>query len=136
MMRLEPTGSFATAARRPFMGDLGQAWSRKGATLSDKTARKEYGLTQEEIVGAINAGKLDYRVASMHGNPWFRLLRGQVEALVEVSHGERYLEERQATAELAHVDRELKQLRSKLTTLEEQRAKLRARLARGSDGEG
>ena len=24
-------------------------WSRKGATLSDKSARQEFGLTQEEI---------------------------------------------------------------------------------------
>jgi hypothetical protein len=27
-------------------------WQRKGATLSDKTARKEFGLTQAEIVTA------------------------------------------------------------------------------------
>jgi len=36
-------------------------WQRKGATLSDKTARKEYGLTQDEIVRAIRARKLQYR---------------------------------------------------------------------------
>ena len=27
-------------------------WSQKGATLSDKSARQEYGLTQQEIVAA------------------------------------------------------------------------------------
>jgi hypothetical protein len=48
---------------------------RKGATLSDKTARSEYGLTQDEIFAAIDAGKLQYRPAAMHGNPWLRLLR-------------------------------------------------------------
>lgn len=57
-------------------------WSRKGATLSDKSARQEFGLTQQEIVAAIRAGKLQYREASMHGNPWLRLLRHEVEALV------------------------------------------------------
>ena len=31
---------------------------RKGATLSDKTARSQYGLTQEGIYAAIDAGKL------------------------------------------------------------------------------
>lgn len=31
-------------------------WRRKGATLSDKTARKEFGLTQDEIEAAIEAG--------------------------------------------------------------------------------
>ncbi len=52
-----------------------EEWSRKGATLSDKTARKEFGLTQEEIVAAIDAGQLQYRVGNIHGNPWLRLLR-------------------------------------------------------------
>ena len=28
------------------MGDLDSDWQRKGATLSDKTAREEFGLTQ------------------------------------------------------------------------------------------
>lgn len=27
-----------------------EGWSRKGATLSDKTARSEFGLTQDEII--------------------------------------------------------------------------------------
>ena len=44
-------------------------WSQKGATLSDKSARQEYGLTQQEIIAAIRAGKLQYREGSMHGNP-------------------------------------------------------------------
>lgn len=45
-------------------------WQKKGATLSDKTARKEFGLTQEQLVAAIRAGKLHCQQASMHGNPW------------------------------------------------------------------
>ena len=57
-------------------------WSRKGATLSDKSARQEFGLTQQEIIAAIRAGKLQFRESNMHGNPWFRLLRHEVEALV------------------------------------------------------
>ena len=118
------------------MDDLEQQWSQKGATLSDKTARKDYGLSQDEIVEAIRVGKLHHRVASMHGNPWFRLLRGEVEDLVRVSHGHGHLEERQATAELAHVDSELRRLRAELTKLEERRAELAARLARGHDGRG
>ena len=71
-------------------------WGRKGATLSDKTARQEYGLTQDEIFAAIDAGKLQYRPAAMHGNPWLRLLRREVEELVSTRHGQRYLRERQA----------------------------------------
>jgi len=45
-------------------------WQRKGATLSDKTARQEFGLTQDEIYDAIDAGAPQYRQAYMHGNPW------------------------------------------------------------------
>ena len=56
-------------------------WKHKGATLSDKTARQEFGLTQDEIYDPIDAGTLQYRQAFMHGNPWLRLLRREVEAL-------------------------------------------------------
>jgi hypothetical protein len=38
-----------------------EEWGGKGATLSDKTARSEYGLTQDEIFAAIDAGKLQTR---------------------------------------------------------------------------
>lgn len=99
-------------------------WARKGATLSDKTAREEYGLTQDEIEDAIRAGQLQYRLASMHGNPWLRLLGRDVEKLVTALHGDRHLRERQARAELARVDGELKRLRAQMAELERRRAEL------------
>jgi hypothetical protein len=40
------------------MDELDSEWQRKGATLSHKTAEEEFGLTWEEIVRAIRAGKL------------------------------------------------------------------------------
>jgi hypothetical protein len=101
-----------------------EEWLRKGATLSDKTAREEFGLTQDEIIAAIRAGKLQYRASSMHGNPWWRLLRREVEDLVRTRHGERHLQERQARTELARVNRELKQLRRQIAALEERRSTL------------
>jgi hypothetical protein len=107
----------------------GDDWGRKGATLSDKTARAEFGLTQDEIIAAIRAGKLQYRPAAMHGNPWLRLLRREVEDLVSTRHGERYLRERQARTELQRVNRELKQLRAQLKALEERRVALLSELA-------
>ena len=64
-------------------------WQCTGATLSDKTARQEFGLTQDEIYDAIDAGTLHYRQAATHGNPWLRLLRREVEALARISHGDR-----------------------------------------------
>ena len=111
------------------MESYGEDWGRKGATLSDKTARAEFGLTQDEIIAAIRAGKLQYRPAAMHGNPWLRLLRREVEDLVGTRHGERYLREQQARTELKRVNRELKQLRGQLAALEERRAALLAELA-------
>jgi hypothetical protein len=105
-----------------------EEWVRKGATLSDKTARAEFGLTQDEIIAAIRAGKLQYRSAEMHGNPWLRLLRREVEEFVSSRHGEAYLQERNARAELKRVNRELKQLRAQVAALEQRRSVLLAEL--------
>ena len=105
-----------------------EEWSRKGATLSDKTARKEFGLTQEEIVAAIDAGQLQYRVGNIHGNPWLRLLRRELEELMEGTYNDRDHRRRRAKAELARVERDLKKLRAEVSALEERRAELVADL--------
>ncbi len=107
-----------------------EEWQRKSATLSDKTARQEFGLTQDEIYDAIAAGTLHYREASMHGNPWLRLLRREVEGLARTIHGDRYVKERQDRAELARVNREIKRLRTELAAREERRSKLSSDLGR------
>ncbi len=99
-------------------------WQKKGATLSDKTARKEFGLTQAQIVPAIRAGQLHYREASMHGSPWLRLLRREGEALVKSLHGENHLKGQKTKTELASVNRELKRLRVQVAALEVRRSKL------------
>lgn len=101
-------------------------WRQKGATLSDKTARKEFGLTQAEIEAAIDAGQLQYRVGVIHGSPWLRLLRRELEELMERTYNERDHRQRRAKAELVRVDRELKRLRSEVAALEKQRAELLA----------
>ncbi len=113
--------------RKPDRAHLDSEWQRTGATLSDKTARKEFGLTEVEIVQAIRAGKLHYRAASMHGNPWLRLLRCEVEALVKKQRGGDYLKDQQAKTELAGINRKLKQMKTQVAVLEERKAKLMAR---------
>lgn len=106
------------------MEDKNAEWLRKGATLSHKTAQEEFGLTWEEIIRAIRAGKLKCRKHSMHGNPWLRLLRREVEALVREKHGTSYLKDRQAMTEIARINRELKRLKGQVAALEERKSKL------------
>jgi hypothetical protein len=73
-----------------FMAEYGE-WSRKGATLSHATARKEYGVDEDFIVAGINAGKLEYREGAVHGNPYIRVLRRQLEAYIAEELGDEYL---------------------------------------------
>ena len=74
-----------------FYEESKSAWVQKGETLSDKSAKKEFGLTKDEIIEAINNGKLQYRVNIIYGNPYFKLVRSEVEALVEEKYGSSYL---------------------------------------------
>ncbi|MCP5018875.1 MAG: hypothetical protein GY938_26905 [Ketobacter sp.] len=99
-------------------------WSQKGATLSDKSARKEFGLTQEEIIEAINRGKLQYCNSSIHGNSFFRLVRNEVEALVNEKYGKNYLKNKKLKKELADVNKELKRLKTELASLGQRKIEL------------
>jgi hypothetical protein len=99
-------------------------WTQKGATLSDKSARQEFGLTQQEIYAAMRAGKLQFREANMHGNPWFRLLRHEVEALVKQKSGQGHLHRKKLEKELADINKESRKLKTRLTVLERRRAEL------------
>lgn len=106
--------------------DPGADWQREGGTLSDKTARKEFGLTVAEIVQAIRAGKLRCRRTAIYGNPCLRLLRREVD-LVRTERGAAYLAKQQAKTELARIDSEIRRLRTKLAALEMRRARLSRR---------
>ena len=103
-------------------------WSQKGATLSDKSARREYGLTQQEIIAAIRAGKLQCREGSMHGNPWLRLLRHEVEALVREKGGQEHLHKKKLQKEAADLDKEARKIKNRLKAIERRRTELKAEL--------
>jgi hypothetical protein len=81
-------------------------------------------LRDEEIVSVIRAGELNYRVSSIHGNSFLRLVRREVEALVKEKHGASYLKEQQTKAELARIQRELKRLQTQIAALEERKSEL------------
>lgn len=105
-------------------------WQVKGATLSDKNAMKEYGLSKEQIRQAMREGKLQYKQGNMHGNPWFRLLRQEVEDLVHESFGEDYLSRKQLKTELAAVNKELRSLKKRKKELENRKEELTDELER------
>ena len=105
-----------------YEGDSG--WTRKGATLSDKTARKEFDLTQQEIVEAIREGKLQFRENHIHGNPYLRLLRHEVEALVIDKSGQDHLHKKKLQKELADINKEARKLKTRLKAIERRRSEL------------
>ncbi len=105
-------------------------WTRKGATLSDKSARQEFGLTQQEIFAAMRAGKLHFRESNMHGNPLFRLLRHEVEALVREKSGQDHLQKKRLEKELADIGKETRKLKARLKVLDRRRAELTKELGK------
>ena len=99
-------------------------WTKKGGTLSDKSARGEFGLTQEEIIEAITRGELQYRENYMHGNPYFRLVRSEVEAFVDEKYGSNYLKRKKLKKELSEVNKALRKLKAELVSLEQRKVEL------------
>jgi len=108
------------------MAEYGE-WNRKGATLSDATAKKEYGVDRSFIVKGIRAGKLEYREGSVWGNPYLRLLRSQLEQYIaeevgaaRLSSGKKQTELRKIKREMAALKKKLKELEARKTELEDQ----------------
>ncbi len=105
------------------MADYGE-WNRKGATLSDVTAKKEYGVDREFIVKGIRAGKLEYREGAMWGNPYLRLLRSQLEKYIAEELGQDNLANEKNKTELQKIKREITRLKKSLKELEDRKIEL------------
>ena len=105
------------------MAEYGE-WNRKGATLSDATAHKEYGVSQEFIVKGIRAGKLEYREGSIWGNPYLRVLRSQLEQYIAEQLGSNHLANRKAQTELRKVNKDIAVLKKKLAALQARKAEI------------
>src|SRR5438445_440099 len=99
-------------------------WTRKGATLSDVTAGKEYGVTRDLIVKGIRAGKLEYRTGSVWGNPYLRVLRSQLEKYIARELGSDYLASRTRQAELRKIGKEIADLKKRLAELEARKSEI------------
>jgi hypothetical protein len=105
------------------MAEYGE-WNRKGATLSDVTAQKEYGVPRDFIVKGIESGKLECRDGAIWGNPYLRILRSQIELYIAAQLGPEYLASKKSQTELRVVKKEIADLRQKLAALEARKAVL------------
>jgi hypothetical protein len=101
-------------------------WNRKGAVLSDVTAKKEYGVTREFIVQGIRAGKLEYRQGVIWGNPYLRILRSQLEEYIAERQGPNQLESKKAQTELRKIKREIASLKKRMAALQARQDELEA----------
>ena len=105
------------------MAEYGE-WNRKGATLSEVTAKREYGVHRDFIVKGIRAGKLEYREGVMWGNPYLRLLRSQLERYIAEELGVDHLSSGQKQTELRRIKKEVASLTKRLKELEARRIEL------------
>ena len=105
------------------MAEYGE-WNRKGATLSDATAKKEYGVDRDFIVKGIRAGKLEYREGAIWGNPYLRLLRSQLERYVAEELGADRLSSSNNQTELRKIKKEMADLKKRLNELQARRTEL------------
>jgi len=111
------------------MAEYGE-WNRKGATLSDVTAKAEYGVSRDFIVKGIQTGKLEYRNGAIWGNPYLRVLRSQLEKYIAEELGEDYLLRVKNQTELRRVKKEISDLKKRLEELQERKNELEASLGK------
>jgi hypothetical protein len=93
-------------------------WNQKGATLSDVTAKAEYGIDHEFVIKGINAGKLEYREGSIWGNPYLKILRSQLEAYIIDELGKEYLKKVKDKFELKKIKMEISDIEKRLKLLQ------------------
>ena len=105
------------------MAEYGE-WNRKGATLSDITAKKEYKVDRDFIIKGIEEGKLEYRYASVWGSPFIKILRRQLEDYIKAELGEEYLEKAKAKTELRKIKKETAEIKKRLSELQARKAEL------------
>lgn len=105
------------------MAEYGE-WNSKGATLSDVTARKEYGVSRDFIVSGIRKGNLEYREGVIWGNPYLKLLRSQLEKFIEEELGSSRLASQQNETELRNIRKEIAKLTKQLKKLEARKVEI------------
>ncbi len=105
------------------MAEYGE-WNRKGATLSNVTAKKEYGVDWAFVVKGIQAGKLEFREGSIWGNPYLRVLRSQLEQYITEQLGAEFLLNGKNQTELRKIKKEMADLKKRLAELTARKAEI------------
>lgn len=109
------------------MAEYGE-WNRKNATLSDVTAKSDYGVDRDFIISGINAGKLEYRDGAIWGNPYLRILRSQLEEYIAAELGPKYLAKTKNEAELRAIRKQIATAKKNLKVLELRKKELQLSL--------
>lgn len=99
------------------MAEYGE-WNRKGATLSDVTAKAEYGVNRDFIIKGIQTGRLEYRDGAIWGNPYIRILRSQLEEYIADELGTEYLIKVKKELELRKIKKEISDIKKRLNALQ------------------
>ena len=105
------------------MAEYGE-WNKKGATMSDVTAQKEYGISSEFIIKGINSGQLEYREGSIWGNPYLRVLRSQLEKYISDQLGNEYLMTVKNKDELRAIKKEMNDIMRRMDALQKRKAEI------------
>jgi hypothetical protein len=79
-------------------------------------------VSREFIVKGIRAGKLEYREDVIWGNPYLKLLRGQLEQFIANELGKDYPSKGRNETELRKIKKEISSLNKRLNELQSRKA--------------
>ena len=85
---------------------------------------KEFGLSEEQIMQGMRSGKLQYRENYAHGNPYFRLLRSELEIFATEINGIEGVQRQKTQHRLNEIKKQINSLKRKLKSLENEKARL------------
>ncbi len=99
-------------------------WTMPGCSFSIKNACKEFSLTEEQVLKEMQLGKLQFQQQCIHGNPYFKLLRSEIELLAKKIHGTKGLLKIANEDKLRKVKTEINSLKRSLKKAEKRQVEL------------
>ena len=105
-------------------------WRQRGATLSHKNAMKEYRLGEEEIIEALKSGKLHYKINYAHGNPYYKLIRHEIESYIKEKSGSDHLSKTKLKIRLREIEKEIRKHKRQIKKLETEQKEISRELGK------